>query len=152
MPEYRVIELTKFEQVKRYWNKFREALDKLNSLAPDTEKVSQETFLRATLDAIDQGGVVPVFMRPGEGDILCLAIVMNSSNRYHKPSLLIYAAHSWGDATVVAFALKWLEVWAKERGFEELQAWSPRINGSAFYLFEKKWGFRRRSIYFTKAI
>jgi hypothetical protein len=148
---YQVLQLKKFAQVSRYWEHFQGALDKLNELCG--EKVSKDTFLRATVDCLKDGLVV-VVIKKGQGEVLALGIVMamNTSNPYHPPSLLIYAAYSTGDSSVIKYALAWLEEWGREHGFKELQAWSPRINGSAFYLFEKKWGFRRRSVHFTKAI
>ena len=149
--EYRVILLTTFKQLQRYWEYFQQALAKLNDLSPANDKVPEETFLRAALDSM-RSGIVPIITRKGEGKVLALGIAMDISNAYHPPSLGIYAVHSWGDASVVKFLLAWTEQWAKKQGFKELSAWSPRINGSAFYLFEKKWGFRRRSIHFTKAI
>ena len=148
---YNVMLLTTFKQVKRYWPKFQEALVKLNELAPDNDPVAEETLLRVTLDSM-KCGIVPIVTKQGEGDVLALGAAMDVSNPYHPRSLLVYAVHSWGDQTVVKYLLEWTEVWAREHGFHELQAWSPRINGSAFYLFEKKWGFRRRSIFFTKEL
>lgn len=146
---YQVLELTKFAQVRRYWSYFRESLGKLNELCD--EQVTEETFLRATLDAMNNG-IVFIITRKGEGTPLTMAVVMKNLNPYRPPALSIYATYSTGDASVVAYGLRWLEEWAREHGFRELQAESPRINGSAFYLFEKKWGFRRRSVYFTKQL
>ena len=146
---YQVLQLSTFKQVKRYWDYFLDGLVKLNELS--VEAVSVETFLRATLDAMNNG-IVFVIVRRGEGTPLTMAIVMHNANPYHPPALLVYATYSTGDASTIAYGLKWIEEWAKERGYKELQAWSPRINNSAFYLFEKKWGFRRRSVYFTKQL
>jgi hypothetical protein len=124
-------------------------LDNLNKLTD--EPVPKETFLRATLDAM-QNGLVVIVTKQHDGLPLAGAVILNTTNPYHPPSLLVYAAYSEGDASVMKFALSWLESWARDHGFKELQAWSPRLTQSAFYLFEKKWGFKRRSVYYTKAV
>lgn len=150
---YEAMEVKTFAQLQRYWPVYLESLEKLNELTKTP--VSEETYLKAALNTMMGGrGVVPVVHRRGEGEIVACGIAMDTTNEYHEPSLLIYSVYAKACApkVIISFFLPWIQEWAVAHGFKELHAWSPRINGAAYHLFEGVWGFERKAIFFTKPL
>lgn len=151
---FEAVELSDLKQLRRHWPLFIEGLAKLNDLVPDERKISTETYFRVASDTIvDEAGTVFLVKKHGEGKFLFYCIALNNDSKYNGRSLFIYAAYSTkGCQSVTKFALEWITLWAKNKGYKTIFAESPRTKASTFTLFEDRWGFRRRSVLFEKSL
>lgn len=136
------------------WPFFQEGLKKLNTILREDKQIDEVTFLRVILDTVGrhkEDGHVAIYSSGGER--LGFTVAFPSNSPYHKPTVVVYAAYSrktLGGASRAA--MLHIEKWARSRGFKEIHAFSPRFNGKGFALFEKRFGYRRHLILFTKEL
>lgn len=153
---FRIRKLTKVTDVLDRWPLFLQGLEALNKITRCDKQISNDTFLRVLLDTAimpdDEGGVWVFSSKNDKPLFFC--VYFNNTNKYQKgKTLLAYAAYSTEKSkTVVRYSLAFVEDWARERGYTEIQAFSPRFNGAGFYWFEKVLKFRRFLVHFTKAL
>jgi hypothetical protein len=139
----------------KYWTFMQEGLGVLNRITD--MKVDRETFFRVIADVItgaeDNGKVLVI---ADQCNIpLFYIVAFNNTSKYHdkRPSMLVYAAYSNKRSKYVTrFGLSWIEEWARRNAYKEVQAFSPRINGAGFRLFESVFNFKRRSVLFYKTL
>ena len=138
----------------RWWPFLAEGLAVLNQIPKDGAGITKEAFLSTVVTATaDPERNIVAVVKSKNGKPLHFGIVVDNSLLLSPPSLLIYASYSNGKSkTVTKWALQWLEDWAREHGYAQLEAFSMRITGASFRLFERGWGFRRKSVLFTKTI
>lgn len=81
-------------------------------------------------------------------------ILCDNTERFaEKRSLLIYAGYSNGKyAGAARESIEYIERWAKEHGYSDLQAHTRRMTGAAVRLYERKLGFEMMSWVFRKNI
>lgn len=149
-----VHDLRSHTDVIKFWSFFQEGLLVLNRLLDAT--VSNETLFRVVNDIVvappEAGKVLVITDKAGTP--VFYIVVFDNTSRYHKrQSALIYAAYSNNKVGgVTRYGLSIIEQWAKDNGYNELHAFSPRITGSGFRLFEGTFKFRRRSVLFYKPV
>lgn len=135
------------------WPFFSRGLAKLNTLTPNRQ-VAPEEFFKVLCHTINQG------LDRGHIAIYCVGdkqigytVTMDNTTSWGEKSVVVFAAYSVATVRGMSkIAWKQIEAWARSNGFVELQAFSPRINGTGFYLFEKCFGFRRQLVFFTKKL
>ena len=117
-------------------------------------KCTEETFFRQMLKAVslnkDSGLAMIVSKNNKPLAFVCFLSVINFDEEHH---LFVWCSYSTGKCrTAMTELIAWGEQLAKRCGATSIKAVSPRINGSAFRLFERIWGFKRENITFTKEI
>jgi hypothetical protein len=143
------------DKVISNWPFFVEGLGELNQIVEPVHEVNSETLLKVLCDTTNcANDGYTIIVRNPKGEPLQFVISFNNTTGYHtKRSLLVYATYSnRKDRGVHKFVIDWMCKWAKEQGYNELHAFSSRINGSGFRLFEKYFGFQRRMILFTRSL
>jgi hypothetical protein len=146
--------LRTLDEVTGRWSFFAEGLQELNYISPTQRKIEPVTLMNVICEAMssDEHGLVFVLESKNEKPLVW-SVVLDTSSKFYAPSATVYAAYSNGKSrTASRFALTYCEEWARVAGFKELHACSPRFASKAFHLFEKRWGFQRRSILFVKPL
>jgi len=152
----KVIRIKTVDQVVKYWPIFQEGRKYLNTLMRPTHQADENYYLRLVLDVIalgeDEGHLVVYGLN--ENDIIGYTIAFGSNSKYDfARTAVIFAAYTKRTVPGASkFGLKHVEKWAKSKGFVHLQAFTPRINGKGFALFEKRFGFQRHLVCFTKTL
>ena len=144
------------DQLMEHWPLFSEGLEYLNGLVPEEKKLDTMAFFGAAVNALRKGekkGHVAVYSEDTSGPFGFTITFASDSPFDQVPTAVIYAAYTRRTITGASrYGLSHVEKWAKGAGFEELQAFTPRINGKGFALFEKRFKFRRWLVCFVKRI
>jgi len=142
--------LTAWSELQQHWPFLRRGLLKLQA-APQLQDLDEGSLLVVALQAMNSF--------PNKG--LCLVgmldkktcfvgIVVDNTLVKTNPTCLLVLGYSDGVPTAASQGLEFIAMWARANKFKSLQAWSHRINGSSFRLFEKVWKFRRKAILFSR--
>ena len=140
-----------------HWPLFREGLEHLNGLLKPEKRVKAEKFFSVVLNSIAKGdklGHVAVYRVDERSEPIGFTIAHVFDDAYYDIKVvLVHAAYARKTVPGASrFALQHLEKWAKASGFQELQAFTPRINGKGFAIFEKRFGFKRHLVHFFKTL
>lgn len=99
-----------------------------------------------------EAGAVIVFLSKNNKP-LGFMVLQDNSESLSRRTVLIYAGYSNGRyAGAPEASIEYVEKWAREQGYHEVQAQSRRINGAAMRLFKRKLGFSPVSMTFRKAL
>jgi GNAT superfamily N-acetyltransferase len=154
--DIKIERIRKIDRVIELWPFFREGLEYINKLVREEKKLPAEKFFSVIIDAVAMGddrGHVAVYSEDGKTPV-GFTITFGSSSKYDLlPTAVVYAAYS--KRTIIGatrFCLSHVEKWARSKGYKELQAFTPRINGRGFALFEKRFGFKRYLMLFSKIL
>ena len=141
--------------VEKWWPFFEESVDVLNDLSgarADITKAELFDIVLRTINGRDEEGQVAVLCSKNEKP-LAYGITCDCTEVFGPKTWLILVAYTNGkQASSLVELLAFCEKQARSFGYKRLQAHSRRITGAAMRLFEKKWGFERHSIAFTKDI
>lgn len=132
-----------------------EGLEALNgSIRGNGNSISIDTFFKTTLMVADDpsSGFVRKFSSVNSKP-LAFMVAFVSNPPFKPPTLLVYAYYSNNKSgTITRFALDRAEMWARRNNIGSLSAYSYRMSGSVFRLFESIWGFQRQAILFSKSL
>lgn len=153
MKANRIIQVSTVSQLVRWWDFFKEGLKFLNS--DQKWRKSNEEFLEALLYIVSQGeensfiGVLVSFAGQPYGFV----VVTNNTTRFSKRSCNIFALYSNSKcpSTITELAAEVYQ-WARTHGYEEAQACSHRVNGSAIRWFQRNMKFDSMFMVFSKKI
>lgn len=145
----------KLEEVIEWWPFILSGLDALNDTSGARANMSANDLFRVAVSTAlgdpDRGLVLILASKNDKP--LSYIIATENTDLYGPRTLVAWAAYTNRKcATALKDNLDILEKWARHAGFEELQAQSRRMNGSAMRLFERRWGFTRHCITFKKAL
>lgn len=150
---YEVQRLETVNEVMTAWPFLVEGLAKLNELFKQPKHISESEYLRVVLQVIDHGkpnGIVGIAYENGKP--AAYGIIFNNSIDFKPKSAVVYAAYTVSKKEAILTLLRSAELWGKKYDYAELQAFSPRFTGASFNLFEKRYGFRRQLVLFTKGL
>lgn len=149
------IYLTELDQFLDWWPFFLEGLPLLNSSTGGRGGIPEERFfkilLQIALGNMKNGAVLVVCSKNGKP--LAYTVLINNTAPFDERSALCYALYSNNKCAGVVKQLH-VEVlkWCRLNEYVKLYAASKRITGSAVRLFEKKWGFQKDSLVFSKIV
>lgn len=153
---FKTTRLWGIEQVVEHWPLFCEGLSFLNRLVPAEKHCTPEMLLNVIASTLRKGkdkGHVAVYESDKHGVIGFTVTFASDSPFDTVPTAVIYAAYARRTVPGASrFGLSHVEKWARASGFKELQAYTPRINGKGFALFEKRFKFRRFLVCFYKSL
>ena len=144
------------DEVLKHWLLFLEGFSSLNKTCPEVREVDTNATLRLLCHVIslpNQDGLLTVFKKV-DNEPIGFVICMNNSDPFRGVrSFNVYAAYSQSVVPGQSqFMLNYTEKWAKENGYEEMQARTFRFSGAARRIFTNKWGFKQKCIVYTKEI
>lgn len=147
--------LTTKEAIKDNWDFLLEGLESLNDPRRANMNVTTETFYKTVLKLTTlwpDGAALILRSKNGKPLGFCGAY-NNTSHLDTEKILWIFICYSNGKCkTTVLEYMDYLFKFAKHFGYDKAQAASGRINGAAFYWYEKKLDFHRRYIVFEKSL
>ena len=146
------------DRLLEVWPFFLEGLESLNDSRRANMEETPEKFFKMVSRIVGlskkvTAGAVVVVKSKG-GKLLGFGSGFDATGLFPTHRILfIYAVYSNGkNAKAVEDLMNWCEDYAKEAGFQELQAATGRFSGAAFRWFEGKFGFRRKSLVFRKKV
>lgn len=154
---FTVQRLRTIDDVLIHWGLFREGLEHMNSLVKPEKVVSPEQFFRIVINTLARGekkGHVAVYHVEGTSSPIGFTVAHAFEDLFYDvPIAVVHAAYTKRTVPGASrFGLKHIEKWAKANGYSELQAYTPRINGKGFALFERRFGFKRHLVCFFKRL
>jgi hypothetical protein len=134
---------------------FRRGHETLNELFELGDKrVPWDAFFGMTIDILSAQDEGHVFLVLDENEnILGFSISRTDVSMFKPKAGLVIAVCLFKTITGLSkFVLNHIEKWAKSRDCKSITAYSPRFSGKSFALFEKRWGFKRWLVYYTKPL
>jgi hypothetical protein len=149
----RIHVITKPTELISEWDFFKVGLVELNKTSGGKTHMPEDMFLKILLDIIARGedfGVVAL-MKSKNGANVGFFVVKDDTDRFFKPTAVVYATYSTGNNTNVTKDMVNLgEEWGRAHGYEQYYAICLRTGASIKRLFTKKWGFRHYGLLFRK--
>ena len=143
------------EDVLKNWDFLKEGFDQMNNPAKANMNESESAFSKTLIKAVYSWPDAFVgVLRSKNGKVLGYGVGYDSTSAFQDSrSLWIYATYSNRKyKNTVKDMLSWAELFAKQYGFSEIGTATGRINGAAFYWYEKRLGFSRRFVTFRKGV
>lgn len=117
--------------------------------------MTAEAFYKQVLKVVcGPPGDGAVFVVTSKNDKpLSFFVLIDNSESFEKESVVIYAGYSNGkSADVTTYGVEVAKIWARENGFQQLQACTRRLNGASARFFRKKLGFNPVSIMYSQQV
>lgn len=146
-----------YQDVLENWAFFKEGLSRLNDIGTSRNRdVSPETLLRVLMDCVieKQDSALVYIVRSKNGKPLSYIIGFDNTNPYHNDkTFLVYAIYSNRKSkTASRVAFNAVEKWARNEGYNEIQAFSPRTSGAFFRLVRRFFGMDLEMTFFSKKL
>lgn len=153
--ENKIVVIEKVRDLLENWGFFLKGLASLNETAGGKMFMPEDVFLKLALHVLEEGsdfGIVAL-MRNKSGKNVGFFIVKNDSEKFFKPTAIVWAAYSTNNNTQITRDMITLgEEWAKSRGYIQLYAVCLRTGASIKRLYTKKWKFELYGLLFRKDI